>query len=151
MEIESSFLVFAPARRVRAMNSQESKRMLERVIGIDPTSSAWKAGVLPLNYTRKIKMVEGGGFEPPKAEPADLQSAPFGHSGTPPLFKFLRQNKWSWRRDLNPQPADYKSAALPVELRQPKDNARPVDTPVPFLLQKEEERDANRLPYQCQE
>ena len=29
-------------------------------------------------------LVEGGGFEPPKAEPADLQSAPFGHSGTPP-------------------------------------------------------------------
>ena len=29
-------------------------------------------------------MVEGGGFEPPKAEPADLQSAPFDHSGTPP-------------------------------------------------------------------
>ncbi len=25
---------------------------------------------------------------------------------------------WSWRWDLNPQPADYKSAALPVELRQ---------------------------------
>ena len=31
------------------------------------------------------KMVERGGFEPPKAEPADLQSAPFGHSGTSPL------------------------------------------------------------------
>ena len=30
-------------------------------------------------------MVEGGGFEPPKAEPTDLQSAPFGHSGTPPI------------------------------------------------------------------
>ena len=29
-------------------------------------------------------MVEGGGFEPPKAEPSDLQSDPFGHSGTPP-------------------------------------------------------------------
>ena len=26
---------------------------------------------------------------------------------------------WSWRWDSNPQPADYKSAALPVELRQP--------------------------------
>src|SRR5437867_4198241 len=25
---------------------------------------------------------------------------------------------WSWRRDLNPRPADYKSAALPAELRQ---------------------------------
>lgn len=29
-------------------------------------------------------MVEGGGFEPPKASPTDLQSVPFGHSGTPP-------------------------------------------------------------------
>ncbi|MDI3523342.1 MAG: hypothetical protein PWQ27_947 [Kosmotoga sp.] len=44
--------------------------------------------------------------------PADLQSAPFDHSGTlPPL------TVWSQRRDSNPQPADYKSAALPVELR----------------------------------
>ena len=25
---------------------------------------------------------------------------------------------WSWRSDLNGQPADYKSAALPIELRQ---------------------------------
>ncbi len=32
-------------------------------------------------------MVEGGGFEPPKAEPSDLQSDPFGHSGTPPEKK----------------------------------------------------------------
>ena len=27
---------------------------MERVIGIEPTTSAWKAEVLPLNYTRKI-------------------------------------------------------------------------------------------------
>jgi hypothetical protein len=27
---------------------------LERVMGIEPTSSAWKAEVLPLNYTRQI-------------------------------------------------------------------------------------------------
>ena len=31
-----------------------------------------------------IFVVEEGGFEPPKASPADLQSVPFGHSGTPP-------------------------------------------------------------------
>ena len=31
-------------------------------------------------------MVDGGGFEPPKAELADLQSAPFGHSGTRPYI-----------------------------------------------------------------
>ena len=30
-------------------------------------------------------MVEGEGFEPSKAEPSDLQSDPFGHSGIPPL------------------------------------------------------------------
>ena len=28
--------------------------------------------------------MEGGGFEPPKAEPPDLQSGPFDRSGTPP-------------------------------------------------------------------
>ena len=35
-------------------------------------------------------MVEGGGFEPPKAEPSDLQSDPFGHSGTPPRGNLLQ-------------------------------------------------------------
>jgi hypothetical protein len=51
---------------------------MERVAGIEPASSAWKAEVLPLNYTRYISyqtaaaeaatcnMVVGGGFEPPK-------------------------------------------------------------------------------------
>ena len=29
-------------------------------------------------------LVGEGGFEPPKASPTDLQSAPFGHSGIPP-------------------------------------------------------------------
>ena len=67
-------------------------------MGIEPTPSAWKAEVLPLNYTRRDRcqprppraypkigrLVEGGGFEPPKAEPSDLQSDPFSHSGTPP-------------------------------------------------------------------
>ena len=65
---------------------------LERVMGIEPTYSAWKAEVLPLNYTRKrspvpvrpapvrpvwsqiptplrysLVLVEGEGFEPSKA------------------------------------------------------------------------------------
>lgn len=31
--------------------------------------------------------------------------------------------KWSWRLDLNQRPADYKSAALPTELRQHKNGA----------------------------
>ena len=47
---------------------------MERVAGIEPAYPAWKAGVLPLNYTRlqnllpltTSELVEGGGFEPPK-------------------------------------------------------------------------------------
>ena len=31
-------------------------------------------------------MVEEGGFEPPKLQATDLQSAPFGHSGTLPYY-----------------------------------------------------------------
>ena len=60
-------------------------------MGIEPTLSAWKAEVLPLNYTRCpysstcfCILVEGEGFEPSKAEPSDLQSDPFDRSGTPP-------------------------------------------------------------------
>ena len=30
---------------------------MERVMGIEPTTSAWKAGVLPLNYTRTINIM----------------------------------------------------------------------------------------------
>ena len=29
------------------------QRTMERVMGIEPTRPAWKAGILPLNYTRK--------------------------------------------------------------------------------------------------
>ncbi len=43
--------------------------------------------------TKKLKqnnfcfsLVGEGGFEPPKALPADLQSVPFGHSGIPPYL-----------------------------------------------------------------
>ena len=76
--------------------SLNAGRLLERVMGIEPTQSAWKAEVLPLNYTRasssalfnlplaKTVLVEGVGFEPTKAEPADLQSAPVDRLGTPP-------------------------------------------------------------------
>ena len=49
--------------------------LMERVMGIEPTYSAWKAAALPLCYTRTrlltipskkmlLKMVERAGFEP---------------------------------------------------------------------------------------
>ena len=80
----------------------------------------------------------GVGFEPTKAMPSDLQSDPFDRSGNPPPVRcslylpagchplqpapsrsdFSRPAR-SQRRDLNPQPVDYKSTALPIELRWP--------------------------------
>ena len=36
----------------------------------------------------------------------------------PPLATREPTHIWSRRRDLNPQPADYKSAALPIELHR---------------------------------
>ena len=38
-----------------------------------------------LKLTAGMQLGEGG-FEPPKAVPADLQSVPFGHSGIRPCF-----------------------------------------------------------------
>ena len=60
-------------------------------MGIEPTWSAWKAEVLPLNYTRK----------------------------------------WCREQELNPQPTDYKSVALPIEL------SRHMDYKVRFTLTRE--------------
>src|SRR5687767_12695498 len=84
---------------------------MERVKGIEPSSSAWKAVALPLSYTRLLKPGSGMqasdffpsisdpcslpsvhrrvvgevGLEPTKAQPADLQSAPFAARDTPPF------------------------------------------------------------------
>lgn len=55
-------------------------------------------------------LVGRAGFEPAKAEPLDLQSSPFDRFGTDP-FRI-----WSRLRDSNPEPAVYKTAALPIEL-----------------------------------
>lgn len=35
--------------------------LTERVMGIEPTFSAWEADVLPLNYTRKSRIIRGTG------------------------------------------------------------------------------------------
>ncbi len=82
--------------------------------GFEPSHAGSKVPCLTA-WLRPSIMVEGEGFEPSKSETTDLQSAPFGHLGIPPHLKnFL----WSRRWDSNPQPADYKSAALPIELRR---------------------------------
>ena len=87
----------------------------------EPESCASANSAIPAyvpSRRREGLLVGRGGFEPPKSATADLQSAPFGHSGTYPCIRDTNQGKWSRRWDLNPQPADYKSAALPIELHR---------------------------------
>jgi hypothetical protein len=40
---------------------------------------------------------------------------------------------WSWRRDLNPRPPDYKSGALPTELRQQLGKGAPSRKLIPLI------------------
>ena len=46
--------------------------------------SGYEPDELPAAPSRDVKLVEGAGFEPAKSSTADLQSAPFSHSGIPP-------------------------------------------------------------------
>ena len=85
-------------------------------MGIEPTWPAWKAGALPLSYTRECAqrgaapqadLVGRRGFEPLKAEPTDLQSVPFGHFGISPGKLTLRSFPGSGVLDVKralPQP-----------------------------------------------
>ena len=47
--------------------------------------SGYEPDELPTAPPRDKTLVDRGGFEPPKRNAADLQSAPFSHSGTCPL------------------------------------------------------------------
>jgi hypothetical protein len=61
-----------------------------------------------LRSPRKLHLIKAGsGF---RLQAPVLAIAPT-HACKPPQL-------WSWRRDLNPRPPDYKSGALPTELRQ---------------------------------
>ena len=57
---------------------------------LEPESSASANSAIPAG-------VDGGGFEPPKSVTADLQSAPFGHSGTYPY----KVGAGDWNRTRN--------------------------------------------------
>ena len=56
----------------------KSLKRLERVKGIEPSYSAWKAAALPLSYTRAgVELTRhAGGLNPPRAAPALLQNGP---------------------------------------------------------------------------
>ena len=51
--LEGSCSILLSYWRIFMLPARSSKQILERVMGIEPTYPAWKAGVLPLNYTRR--------------------------------------------------------------------------------------------------
>ena len=53
-------------------------------LGFTEDAAAEKGSILDGGYRNRAYLVERGGFEPPKASPTDLQSVPFGRSGTSP-------------------------------------------------------------------
>jgi hypothetical protein len=71
------------------------------------------------------KFPNGVGLEKPAAPPP-----------SPPNRRKIRPSVivlWSWRRDLNPRPPDYKSGALPTELRQQLGTAAPPRKLIPLI------------------
>ena len=95
-----------PRRQSSTTHSHRAPHVsMERAAGIEPASSAWKAEVLPLNYARTREPPSkrqspsagdtnqqswpasqygaGGWIRTTEACASDLQSDPFGHSGTP--------------------------------------------------------------------
>ena len=87
----------------RKCSTAELRRRIERVMGIEPTSPAWKAGVLPLNYTR---IVGREGFEPPKAYAGRFTVCSLWPLGHLPLNSILNKFNSEPPRGLEP-PTDW--------------------------------------------
>jgi hypothetical protein len=86
----------APSRQILPRNRKtpaEQGFCVERVTGIEPAWPAWKAGTLPLSYTRK-----GYFWLLDQPKPVNVQRA---------------NVRWSGRQDLNLRPPAPKAGALP--------------------------------------
>ena len=79
--------------------------------------SSWATKIL--FRLRRGELVEGEGFEPSKSSDGRFTVCSLWPLGNPSVYK------WSRRWDSNPQPADYKSAALPIELRRHRIRIKP--------------------------
>ncbi|GEM_PF-2873298 len=104
----------------------------------NPRPRAWKARALPtelfplIDTPLMLRSAQWRGEDSNlrRHKPADLQSAPFGRSGTSPyvnqgvriILSYLRcaQHQVSRWAESNRQPTDYKSVALPIELHRQK-------------------------------
>ena len=79
----------------------------------NPRPSAWKANALSTELLPHFLWAKMDSNHR-RRKPADLQSAPFGHSGICPTFSIIFSK--SGRRDSNPRPSAWKANALSTEL-----------------------------------
>ncbi len=97
---------------------------MERVPGIEPGYPAWKAGVLPLNYTRiwSGRRDSNPQLSPWQGDTLPLVALPLGDI---PI--------WGERRDSNSQHPEPQSGARPTALRPPYGVPEGIRTPDPRL------------------
>ena len=122
------------------MQSQPQKH--RRTIRHSPSLPHWRAHRRSLEFDLRAKVVAREGLEPSKPLGRQIYSLLRLTASLPrqlcvvwnalrfDTYPRRKVRRWSWRRDLNPRPADYKSAALPTELRQP-DKSWTIALPVP--------------------
>ena len=106
-----------------------TQRSMERETGIEPAQSAWKAEVLPLNYSRPDGTEQRNlcwwrevDSNHRRRKPADLQSAPVGRLGIPPqqsrLFSYV-ENALSTQFFVKIAPAAQLTRWRPTGRRRP--------------------------------
>ena len=83
------------ARLRPVIRARPSTHRLERVMGIEPTSSAWEAEVLPLNYTRSNQLLGTRGEWRGKAFESLLRKALIQIQGVR-----LRSRDLDFRKDI---------------------------------------------------
>ena len=82
--------------------------------------SGYEPDELPTALLRVVNIKDGGGRWIRTIEVVDnrFTVCPLWPLGNPST-KIIQNKSWSRLWDSNPQPADYKSAALPIELNRP--------------------------------
>ena len=73
--------------KIKKALSVKLSAYLVPLAGVEPARCCHRGILSPLRLPiPPHQRMGGGGFEPPKALPADLQSVPFGHSGIHPFI-----------------------------------------------------------------
>ena len=129
---EDSNLRSAKARQIYSLLPLTTRPPVHTLLTLLVSRRAWSIRKLPRRVKhrepRKRRYPEGVFRRPARPERAAVQLKL--NLSTEELISSHWMN-WSWRRDLNPRPSDYKSDALPAELRQPKQPSFALCKPYP--------------------